>query len=426
MLNSLRVSPALRARDFRILLFSTAISVLGDGVALVAIVFVVLDTTGSADDAGFVLAAGVIAQAGLLLAGGAVADRWPRSRVMALSQLASGLCTGLLAIMLITDGARLWIIIATWAGLGAAQAVFRPASSGLLPELVAKDDLPAANGLLAIAGGGASILGPALGGLVIALGVPGIAIGIDAVSFVISSAMLLMLRRGERAPGADKHSILRDLVGGWAVVRSRVWLWGTIVFFGVFQFAVLGGLGIIGPLVARSRLGGAGVWGAMLSAMGVGVLVGGALALRWRPRRLLMGANLSLLGVLPVLIALSLAAPRAWEVGAMFIYGCATSYADALWFSAIQANVPIDTVSRVSSYDWLGSTALYPLGLALAAPAAAAIGTVATLRGIAVLVVAGAVTLVSMPSVRRIVIPAQPESEMPLTAVREPIAAGES
>jgi MFS transporter len=410
----MNLSP-LRTRDFRVTVLSIAISVFGDGVTSVALAFAVLDATGSIGDVGFVLAAGVIAQAGLLLAGGVIADRWPRNRVMAAAQLASGCCQGILACLLLAGDARIWAIIVTYASLGAAQAVFKPASSGLVPQLVPADDLAAANGLLSIAQGGAFILGPAFGGMVVALGRPGLAIGIDASTFLISSVLLLRLRQSALRARSGQPGLFKELLDGWTVVRSRSWLWGMIGFFGVFQFAVLGGLGVLGPLVARTRLGGAGVWGLMLSAAAVGALAGGALALRWRPRRLLMAANVSLLGVVPVLIALSVAAPEAWDVGAMLVYGCATSYTDALWISAMQANVPAEKISRVSSYDWLGSTALYPLGLAISAPVAAAIGAANELRGVAVIMVAGVIVLLAMPAVRRVGIP-QAKQEYVLTA----------
>jgi hypothetical protein len=423
MLRKPVVSPPLRVRDFRIVLASSAVSVVGDGMALVAIVFAVLNVTGSADDAGFVLASGVVAQAVLLLIGGAVADRWPRGRVMALSQLASGVCTGVLAVVLVAGDGQFWMIIAAWAGLGAAQGAFRPASTGIVAELVNKDDLPAANGLVSIARAGGTILGPTLGGLVVVLGNPGVAIGIDAASFVISAALLIMVRPAPacQEQPADGHSMLGDILEGWAVVRSRVWLWAGIAYFSFYQFAIMGGLGVLGPLIARSRLGGAGVWGAMLSAMGVGALLGGMLALRWRPRRLLVGSFLSILGVLPVVLALSLAASRAWEIGGMFLYGAATTYTDALWFSAIQANVPISQVSRVSSFDWLGSTALYPLGLVIAPLIAAVAGTDNTLRGMAVIVAVGVVPLLCTRSIRRIGIP-----EPAPVPLMEPVPAGEA
>jgi len=424
-MSKINIAP-LRVRDFRVAIASLAISVFGDGLTTVAVAFAVLDTTGSVSDLGFVLSAGVVAQAGLLLVGGAIADRFQRNKVMAFAQLASGACQGTLACLLLIGQARLWAMMAAYAGLGCAQAMFRPATTGLVQELVAASDLPAANGLLSIAQSGAFILGPALGGVVVAVGKPGIAIAIDAATFVVSAVMLLRLNTTRRRSATGGSSLLGDLREGWAVVRSRDWVSGSIVLFGVFQFAVLGGLGVLGPLLARSRLGGPGVWGAMLSAAAVGALAGGALALRWRPRRLLVAADVSVLGVVPVLVALSLAAPKAWEIGAMLLYGCATSYADALWMSAIQANIPADKISRVSSYDWLGSTALYPLGLAVAGPVAALIGASSELRAIAVVMVLGVAVLLSVPSVRRVGIPESTQENAEAIPAENSLVSGES
>lgn len=193
-----------------------------------------------------------------------------------------------------------------------------------------------------------------------------------------------------------------------------------IAFFALFQFAVLGGMGVAGPLVARSKLGGAAVWGAMLSAAAIGALAGGALALASRPRRMLVAACLSLFGVVLVLVTLSLAAPRPWQIGAMLMYGGAISYTDALWYSAMQANVPPEKISRVSSFDWLGSTALYPLGLALAGPVAAAIGVSNELRSMAALLVAGVLTLLAVPSVWRVTL------GEPITAKAADVPTGEA
>jgi Transmembrane secretion effector len=424
-MSKINIAP-LRVRDFQITIASLAISVFGDGLTTVAVVFAVLETTGSASDVGFVLSAGVLAQAGLLLVGGAIADRFQRNRVMAFAQLACGACQVTLASLLLVGQVRLWALMACYAGLGCAQAMFRPATSGLVQEIVDATDLPAANGLLSIAQGGAFILGPALGGVVVAVGRPGMAIAIDAATFFVSAALLLRLGTVRRQLGTGKSSLLGDLKEGWAVVRSRSWVWGTIVLFGVFQFAVLGGLGVLGPLLAREKLGGPGVWGAMLSAAAAGALAGGALALRWRPRRLLVGANVSVLGAVPVLVTLSLAAPEGWEVGAMLLYGCATSYADALWMSAIQANIPAGKISRVSSYDWLGSTALYPLGLALAGPVAAVISASSELRGAAVIMILGVIVLLSVPGVRRVGIPEGGQEEVRSMPAEKSLVSGGS
>jgi Major Facilitator Superfamily len=399
----------LRGRSFRILLVSQAVSVLGDGLTTVAIAFAVLAVTGSISDVGLVLSVRLIPMIALMLLGGAIADRQRRERVMALSQLGSAACQAVLAGLLIAGVARLWMIALLYLGLGCAQATFRPALSGLVPELVTKPELTAANGLMAIGASAGQILGPAAGGVVTAVGSPGLAIATDAGTFLVSSVLLMRLRESSRNDRggwpAKKTSVLADVLEGWAVVRSRTWLWGMISYFSVFQFAVLGGLYVLGPAVAREDLGGASTWGALLAASGAGSLAGGALALRWRPRLLLVGANLAVLGVVPAFVFLALATREAWGIAAMVVYGGSLAYAGALWESALQANVRATELSRVASYDWLGSIALKPVGYALAGPIAAAIGTASELWAIAAIVIAGSFVLISVPSVRGIGIP---------------------
>ncbi len=413
----LDLSP-LKVSDFRIVLFSATVSVFGDGVTSVALVFGVLEATNSVSDVGLVLSARVIPQIILLLAGGAIADHHRRDRVMALSQLASAIFQGSLAVVLLTGAARIWIMIVLYAGLGCAQAIFRPASSGLIPQLVDKKMLPAANGLMSMGQSTGQVLGPALGGLIVSVSSPGLAIGIDATTFLVSSILLWRVKNARHLLHASKTRVLRDLAEGWSLVRSRQWLWGMISFFGLFQFAVLSGIFVLGPEVARLRLGGASAWGAMLAASGIGALLGGALALRWRPRRMLVRANLSALGVVPVFVVLSLGAPEAAGIAAMFLFGCALAYADTLWVSTLQANVPTQLLSRVSSYDYLGTFALRPLGLGLVGPLALLVGINTVLLGNAAVVVVGVAVLLCSRSIRQIGIPETQAAEP------EPVAAG--
>jgi predicted MFS family arabinose efflux permease len=396
---SIDVSP-LRVRNFRILLFSQTTSVFGDGLTTVAIAFAVLATTGSVSDVGLVLSVRLIPVVCLVLLGGALADRRRRERVMALSQLASFVCQATLAGLLLTGAARLWMMLVLYFGLGCAQAAFRPASSGLVPQLVAKRGLTAANGLLAIGASAGQILGPAVGGVVTAAGSPGLAIAIDAATFLVSSVLLMLLRPTGQPERAKKVSVLRDVLDGWAVVRSRTWIWAMIIYFSVFQFAVLGGLFVLGPAVARAELGGANAWGALLAASGVGALAGGALATRWQPKRMLVGANLVVLGVVPIFVLLAIAAHVFLAIVAMVLYGASLTYGGALWDSTLQANVAQAELSRVASFDWLGSLALRPIGLALAGPVAALIGLSSELWAIAAVVVCGSLILISVPSIR--------------------------
>jgi MFS family permease len=410
----------LRVREFRILLFSTGVSVFGDGVTSVALVFAVLDVTGSVTDVGLVLSFRVVPQILLLLMGGVIADRGRRDRVMALSQLASGVFQSALACLLLLGDAKLWAMALIYAAIGCAQAAFKPASSGLIRQLVPRRDLPAGNALMSMAQSTGLILGPALGGIVVAAGSPGMAIGIDATTFLVSAALLAKMDVALRYSPGNMQNMIRGLLDGWSVVRASKWLWGMIVFFSIFQFSVLGGLYVLGPAVTRSRLGGASAWGVMLAASGAGGLIGAGLALRWRPRRLLVGANAAVLGVVPAFLALSFAAPEIVVVAAMLLYGLSLGYGETLWESALQANVPAEKLSRVASYDWLGSTALRPLGLALAGPIALAIGANTELLGIAGIVVLGVLVLLNVPDVRQIGI------NVTAASVAVPAAGGQS
>src|SRR6266542_3676295 len=102
---------ALRDRRFRLLWVGQTTSTLGDALVPVALAFAVLDLTHSATDLGLVLAAQVIPNVALVLAGGVVADRLPRQMVMLASDIVRGAAQAALAVSLLTGGARLWQLV---------------------------------------------------------------------------------------------------------------------------------------------------------------------------------------------------------------------------------------------------------------------------------------------------------------------------
>jgi MFS family permease len=392
----------LRNHEFRTLIAGLSVSVFGDGLTSVALSFAVLDITGSVSDVGLVLASRLIPVIFLMLLGGVAADRRRRDRIMAISQLASGIFQGSLAALLLTGAARLWMMMCLYFLLGCAQATFKPASSGLIPQIVAKAHLTSANGMVSVASSAAQIIGPAVGGALIAVSSPGVAIGIDAATFLISAIFLFGLRVRHAWDRPDQFKVMQDLAEGWKIVRSKVWLWGMISYFSLFQFAVLGGLYVLGPAVARSHLGGADAWGVLLTASGVGSLIGASAALRWQPRRSLVGSNIGILGVAPIFVALALGLKLSWDIGGILLYGAALTYSGALWDATLQSNVGAAELGRVSAYDWIGSTAFRPLGLVVAGPVAVVLGVTSELWVIAGIVVSGALVLLSLPSVRTV------------------------
>ncbi|MGB2951999.1 MAG: MFS transporter, partial [Gaiellaceae bacterium] len=185
---------ALRERQFRLLWIGQATSVFGNGLVPVALAFAVLGLTGSASDVGFVLAAETVPMVVFLLAGGVWADRLPRQLVMLGSDAIRGSCQATIAVLLLTDQARLWHLLALSSIYGSAEAFFRPAATGLLPSTVGAPRLQQANALMGVSNSVASLAGPAIAGVLVGLAGVGVAFAADAGTFVVSGVSLAMLR----------------------------------------------------------------------------------------------------------------------------------------------------------------------------------------------------------------------------------------
>jgi MFS family permease len=399
---------ALRERQFRLVFSAQAISVLGDNVVPVALAFAVLDLTHSASDLGLVLAARTIPLVVFILIGGVWADRLPRQRLMVTSDLVHFMSQALMAALLVTGSANIWQLVVLQAVHGAATAFYRPASSGLIPQTVSRARLQQANALLFVALSVGTILGPVIAGVVVAVASPGWAIGLDAVTFAVSGAILTQVKPLGVVTLSEGRGFFADLAGGWHEVRSRTWLWLTIADAALFQFAVLGSFFVLGPLVAMHELHGSSSWALILTAFGIGAVVGGAAALRFHPRRPLVGLHVVMLGVAPGLILLAVPAPTVLIAAAEVLAGFAMGFGGTLWETTLQEQIRPDALSRVSAYDWMGSGALRPLGLIAAGPVAAAIGVRPTLLGAAAIVLGSSGISLLVPSVRGVVRPRHP------------------
>jgi MFS family permease len=394
----------LRTREFRLLFSGQAVSVLGDRMAVVALAFAVLEIGGSTSDVGLVLAAGAFPLVATVLAGGVVADRASRRAVMVAADLARVASQGAMAALLIVGVAEVWMLALAAGVTGAATGFFSPASTGLLPEVVLAEQLQPANGLRASAASTGEILGPVVGGVLVAAAGAGWAIAIDAVTFAVSAACLAMLRVPTRV-AAQRSSFVADLREGWAAFRSRRWVWTFVVYFAIVN-VLWGAWGVLGPIVAERDLGGAAAWGAILAAVGVGALAGSLLATRVKPHRpLLLAALADGLFALPLAFMAAAGSVPLIACGAA-LSGAGMALAISVWESTLQRHVPSESLSRVSSYDWFGSLAFYPLGLAVWGPVAAAIGVSVSLWLAFGLAVFLTLALISVPDIRRL--PAAP------------------
>jgi predicted MFS family arabinose efflux permease len=270
----------------------------------------------------------------------------------------------------------------------------------LLPELVPPQDLQRANALTATATSGGEIAGPVLAGVLVAAAGPGTAIAVDAATFAVSAACLLALRMAPRGP-RPTASFARDLVEGWTAFRARRWVWTFVVYFALVN-TMWAAWSALGPVVADRELGGAEAWGVILGALGVGALAGSAVATRTDPSRpLVIAALMEGLFALP-LAFLAAGAHVAVLAPAAFLSGVGMMVGTSVWLSTLQRQIPAESLSRVSSYDWFGSFAFYPLGLALWGPVGAAVGIDTALWLAFGLMVALAALLLALPDTRRL------------------------
>ena len=390
----------LRHRDFRLLWLANSASVLGDGIVVVALALFIAGETGSATDLGLVLAAYSLPLIGFLLVGGVFADRLPRHLVVVVTDLVRFALHGLLAVLIVIGEVRIWQLVVIGVLFGTAEAFFRPASTGLLPQTVPEDEIQEANAVTSMFANLAEFAGPALATLLVLGFSPAAAFGLDALTFLVSAILLVRVRPRTRGAAADVDAapatVLGDLRAGFAEVRSRSWVWGTLAAFCVALFVSLAPLYVVGPLVAEERYGDLAVFGYVLAAFGAGMVAGSLIGLRWRPR-FPMRRAMTLILLWPAAIGLYAAgAPLELAIAAMVAGGAGTALFDVWWLTELAGRIPPDKLSRVTSYDWGVSLALLPLGYVLAGPAAHAFGATETLLGGAIIAF-GALALGSLP-----------------------------
>lgn len=388
LIRQLRV---LRHRDFRYLWLAQSASVIGDCIVIVALALYVIDLTGNATDLGLVFAAASLPLVVFLLLGGVWADRLPRHRVMVVTDLVRFALHGLLAALIFTGSAKIWQLVVIEALFGTAEAFFRPAANGLLPQTVPDAEIQEANALSSLSNNIGEFVGPALAtALVLGLGA-GWAFALDALTFLLSAALLMRVRP-RRRPLWDEQAAEGEQVGVWAEirtgyreVRARAWVWATLAAFCVALFTALAPWFVLGPVVAREQYGHIGVYGLVSAVLGIGTIVGSLIGLGWRPRFPMRAAMLASLLWPAGAILYAAGVTLAIVIPATLIGGGGIALFDVWWLTALAERIPPDKLSRVSSYDWMVSLALLPLGYALAGPLAHALGTVEVMLGGSVL-----------------------------------------
>lgn len=365
----------LHDRDLRLLIASRLISDLGTGIAPIALAFGVLTLPGAdAGSLGVVLLAAALPRLVFMLFGGVLADRVDRARLMVAAELLAAIAQLVAAGLFLTGHATVPALAALAAVNGLAVALFFPSMTGLLPQVAQGDDLQSANALVRLSTNVAMILGTALGGVLVATLGPGWALLVDGLTYAMSAALLAFVRVRSAERADPSTSMLADLRHGWREFSSRRWVWLVVVLFSLMNIGFGAAIGVLGPVQALESWGGATGWAIVLASFSAGTVVGVLLAMRLRPGRPMLVAML----VCPLLaVPIALMAPPAavWVVAVFaFVAGVAVDVFEVLWQTALQQNIPQESLSRVSAYDWFGSTAFTPLAFAATGFAVAAVG----------------------------------------------------
>lgn len=378
----------LRLRDFRLLWVGMVVSLLGDGILLVAVAWQVYELSNAPTALSVVGIAMSTPHVVLLLLGGVVSDRFDRRSVMIGADLIRGVAVAALGILSLTGAIQVWHIVALSALYGAGTAFFGPSFDAIVPELVPRELLAQANSMDQFIRPAAwQLAGPALGGLIVGAWNVGGAFLVDAGTFAASILVLSLMRTRGAAPAGQAGSVGRELREGFRFVRSRVWLWGTLLAATFAYLLFLGPTEVLLPFVVKNEMGGtARDLGFILATGGIGA-IGAALVVgnRGIPRR-----HMTFIYVCWTVSTLAVAgyglARVPWQaMVAAFLFGSLESAGLIAWTTTKQRLVPGRLLGRVSSLDWFISIGLLPLSYALTGPVAGLIGARATLVGAGIL-----------------------------------------
>jgi MFS family permease len=358
------------------------VSLLGDGLYTVAIAWQVYSISNAPTALALVGVAWTVPQVVLLLLGGVVSDRFERRLVLMLSDAIRGSAIAALGVLSVTGTLELWHAIVLVALYGAGGAVFAPAFTGIVRDVVPRDLLLEANSLdqfvrpLCV-----RLIGPGAGGVLIGLTGAGVAFLVDAGTFAFSAVAFLLMRTRSLPHASVQASVRREISEGIAYVRSRTWLWATLAAVTVSLLFFLGPVYVLMPYLVKNSLGGgAGGLGLIFAAGGVGAIA--AALFRGQlgfPRRPLAVVYLTWTATALSLVGYAFV-DAVWQamIVSFFSVGCLTT-GGIVWTTVLQRGVPARMIGRVSSLDWVLSLGLAPLSYALTGPIANALGARSTL-----------------------------------------------
>jgi hypothetical protein len=228
--------------------------------------------------------------------------------------------------------------------------------------------------------------GPTLATVLVLGAGAGWAFALDAATFLVSALCLTRVRprrrEGEVEAAPEKRSrVWSEIREGSREVRAHTWVWATLASFCVALFCGLAPWFVLGPLIASQQYGHLSIYGVIEASVGLGTIVGSLAGVGWRPRHPMRAAMCAILIWPASAILYAAGISLAVVIPATVLAGVGIALFDVWWLTALAERIPPEKLSRVTSYDWMVSLALLPLGYALAGPIARGLGTVPVVIG---------------------------------------------
>jgi MFS family permease len=345
------------------------ISNYGNGLGPIAIAFGVLALpNGSANLLGIAL--GSTAVCFLLMApfGGVIADKYGRARMVGLTDMLAGLVLFIQVYFFAIGDVPLLVLILVNGAFGILWGVFWPAFAGVLPSVLPEEALQKGNAINSLVANAGIILGAASAGFLVSGFGAATALAIDAISFFVSGVMIYTFRHVTPRAEVTENTVFDDLKHGWQVFRSFRWIVVIVVSFSFIVMCWAAAESVLGPLIALEHFNGPKSWSLVITAESAGLIVGALIALKIKPKypmRFLMLSSFTI-----TFYIWTMARPQSLALIAFgaFLFGITLDLWGTLWSTALQRKVPRDSLSRVSSFDAMGSMIFKPVGLAIAAP----------------------------------------------------------
>ena len=389
-------------KGFTALALSRFISNLGNGISPIALAYGVLSLPhATGRDLSIVMAARFVPLLAFMLFGGVIADRFQRNRLVGGSDMLGSFLAGTSAISLIAGFSSTWLLALMGGLFGILNAIWLPAMSGVLPEILPKEKLQEGNAVIGLMTNIGYIIGTLVGGVLVANIGAGWGLLVDATSFFIAGVIVWNLpiigKIKEASPG-----IFHDLVIGWREFISRSWVIAMVISFALINMAFESMLSVLGPLNFSDPITGPKQWSYNLAALSVGMLLGGIWILKVKVKRPLFLAMV-LIAISAVWdFSLAFGLPLPVTVMSGIFSGISVEVFLVSWNTSLQSHVPEESYSRVSSYDTLGSYGIAPLGIVAAGPLAMHFGVHTILLVTGVTTALAALGSLLVPSVRNL------------------------